>query len=86
MEYLKTGATPDFDFAGSMMAEVIEHNTGKLTEADLKAIAMYLEIAAASPQCILMPMQFRSEKIGAIHAGFYLMFDTGRTGNALMAG
>ena len=43
VEYLKTGATPDFDFAGSMMAEVIEHNTGKLTEADLKAIAMYLK-------------------------------------------
>ena len=43
VEYLKTGATPDFDFAGSMMAEVIEHNTGKLTEADLRAIGMYLK-------------------------------------------
>jgi len=43
VQYLKTGATPDFDFAGSMMADVIAHNTGKLTDADLKAIAMYLK-------------------------------------------
>ena len=43
VEYLKTGATPDFDFAGSMMADVIAHNTGKLTDADLKAIAEYLK-------------------------------------------
>ncbi|MGB0630957.1 MAG: c-type cytochrome [Alphaproteobacteria bacterium] len=41
--YLKTGSTPDFDFAGSMMADVIAHNTGKLTDADLKAIAEYLK-------------------------------------------
>ncbi|MEE2998143.1 MAG: cytochrome c [Pseudomonadota bacterium] len=43
VQYLKTGATPDFDFAGSMMADVIAHNTGNLTDSDLKAIAMYLK-------------------------------------------
>ena len=43
VEYLKTGQNPDFDFAGSMMADVIAHNTGKLTDADLKAIAVYLK-------------------------------------------
>lgn len=43
VEYLKTGATPNFDFAGSMMADVIAHNTGKLTDADLHAIARYLK-------------------------------------------
>lgn len=43
VEYLKTGATPNFDFAGSMMADVIAHNTGKLTDADLQAIARYLK-------------------------------------------
>ena len=43
VQYIKTGATPDFDFAGSMMADVIAHNTGKLTDPDLEAIAMYLK-------------------------------------------
>ncbi len=43
VEYLKTGATPDFDFAGSMMADVIAHSTGKMTDEDLKAIALYLK-------------------------------------------
>lgn len=42
-EYLKTGQNPEFDFAGSLMAEVIEHNTGKLTDADRIAIARYLK-------------------------------------------
>lgn len=42
VEYLKTGQNPDFDFAGSLMAEVIDHNTGKLTDADRVAIATYL--------------------------------------------
>tara|TARA_R110000787_G_scaffold37690_2_gene95566 strand:+ start:553 stop:1503 length:951 start_codon:yes stop_codon:yes gene_type:complete len=41
--YLKTGATPEFDFAGSLMADVISHNTGKLTAEDLRAIAEYLK-------------------------------------------
>jgi len=43
VEYLKSGQTPDFDYAGSLMAEVIEHNTGKLTDEDLTAIARYLK-------------------------------------------
>ncbi len=42
-EYLKSGTTPEFDFAGSLMADVIEHNTGKLTDADWQAIAAYLK-------------------------------------------
>lgn len=42
-EYLKTGQTPEFDYAGSLMAEVIEHNTGKLTDEDRLAIARYLK-------------------------------------------
>ena len=43
VEYLTSGQNPDFDFAGSLMAEVIEHNTGKLTKSDLTAIAGYLK-------------------------------------------
>tara|TARA_R110000868_G_scaffold231583_2_gene485001 strand:- start:1735 stop:2625 length:891 start_codon:yes stop_codon:yes gene_type:complete len=43
VEYLKSGQTPEFDFAGSLMADVIEHNTGKMTQADRVAIAAYLK-------------------------------------------
>ncbi|GAB4366550.1 MAG: c-type cytochrome [Kiloniellaceae bacterium] len=40
---LKTGITPDGDFLGESMGEVIENSTGKLTDADLAAIASYLK-------------------------------------------
>lgn len=40
---LQTGRTPDGDSLGSAMAEVIEHGTSKLTEADLAAVAAYLK-------------------------------------------
>ncbi len=43
VEYLKSGQTPEFDYAGSLMAKVIEHNTGKMTDEDLTAIAYYLK-------------------------------------------
>lgn len=41
--YLETGTTPDGDFAGGAMAEVIRENTGKLVPADREAIATYLK-------------------------------------------
>ncbi len=40
--YLKIGMDPDGDFAGSAMADVIEHSTGRLTDADRRAIVRYL--------------------------------------------
>ncbi len=40
--YLKTGFPPDGDVAGGAMAEVIESATSQLTDADRKAIAVYL--------------------------------------------
>jgi mono/diheme cytochrome c family protein len=40
--YLKTGADPDGDYAGGLMAEVIDEGLSHLTEADLQAIADYL--------------------------------------------
>ena len=43
VDYLKTGATPDFDFAGSLMADVIDRDTSRLSDTDLKAIAAYLK-------------------------------------------
>jgi mono/diheme cytochrome c family protein len=41
--FLRLGMLPDGDFAGSIMSEVIDDNTGKLTEADRHAIAVYLK-------------------------------------------
>jgi hypothetical protein len=40
--YLEIGMTPDGDFAGSLMAKVIDRGTGKLTDEDRRAIATYL--------------------------------------------
>lgn len=40
--YLATGATPSGDYAGGAMAEVIDHGTRHLDEADRLAIASYI--------------------------------------------
>jgi len=39
---LQTGMTPDGDFLGGTMGKVIANTTGKLSDADLQAIATYL--------------------------------------------
>lgn len=41
--YLRMGMDPDGDFAGSLMADVIENGTARLTDEDLAAIAAYLK-------------------------------------------
>ena len=41
--YLQTGLDPEGDFAGSLMADVIEDNTGNLTEKDIAAVVEYLK-------------------------------------------
>jgi mono/diheme cytochrome c family protein len=40
--YLQTGATPGGDYAGGVMAEVIDNGTSHLSEQDLGAIADYV--------------------------------------------
>jgi mono/diheme cytochrome c family protein len=40
--YLQEGMDPDGDFAGSLMADVIDRSTGKLSNADIDAISAYL--------------------------------------------
>lgn len=40
--YLEIGMTPDGDFAGGLMAKVIDRGTAKLTAADRKAVARYI--------------------------------------------
>jgi mono/diheme cytochrome c family protein len=47
-EMLKTGATPDGDYLGGGMAQVVE-GTGKLTEADRHAIITYIRSIPARP-------------------------------------
>ena len=45
---LKTGMTPDFDFVGGAMNEVVR-DTGELTDNDRHAIAVYLKTVPAKP-------------------------------------
>ncbi len=40
--FLETGGTPDGDYTGSLMAEVIDDNLAHLTETDRLALATYL--------------------------------------------
>ena len=47
--YLGSGQTPDGDFAGSLMADVIDHGTDSLPESDLAAIATYLKALPPLP-------------------------------------
>ena len=49
VSFLQIGLKPDGDFAGGAMTDVIEDATGKLTEADVTAIATYLKSLAANP-------------------------------------
>jgi mono/diheme cytochrome c family protein len=49
VEVLKTGNTPDGDVVGKGMGDVVE-GTGKLTDADLHAIAVYIKSLPALPQ------------------------------------
>jgi mono/diheme cytochrome c family protein len=43
VQYLSTGLDPDGDVAGSLMADVVEVSTSKLTDADRHAIAVYIK-------------------------------------------
>ncbi|MQA64342.1 MAG: c-type cytochrome [Alphaproteobacteria bacterium] len=42
-ESLKSGMLPDGDSFGSLMADVVEHGTAKLSDADRHAIAVYIK-------------------------------------------
>jgi mono/diheme cytochrome c family protein len=46
---LKDGSTPDFDYVGSGMAEVVRNSTGRLTDDDRKAIVAYLRTVPPLP-------------------------------------
>jgi mono/diheme cytochrome c family protein len=44
---LRTGQLPDGDFVGSVMGEVVETSTSRMTDADRRAIAAYLATVPA---------------------------------------
>ncbi|MDF2095865.1 cytochrome c [Aquibaculum arenosum] len=48
--YLETGFTPEFDYAGGAMVEVIETSTSQLSDADRQAMAAYLKRLAPLPR------------------------------------
>ena len=48
-EYLSSGMTPDGDFAGGEMAEVIRDSTSQLTADDLAAVVAYLRTLPPQP-------------------------------------
>jgi hypothetical protein len=48
MNLLRDGQTPDFDFVGGAMAEVVR-KTSRLTDADRRAIALYLRSLPVIP-------------------------------------
>ncbi|NWG87324.1 MAG: c-type cytochrome [Hydrogenophilaceae bacterium] len=43
IDYLKTGMRPDGDFAGGLMAEVVDNGLKHLSQQDIEAIATYLQ-------------------------------------------
>lgn len=43
VDLLKTGMTPESDFVGGAMTDVVNHGTSHLSDADLKAMAVYLK-------------------------------------------
>jgi mono/diheme cytochrome c family protein len=49
VELLKTGTTPEGDIVGKGMADIVD-GTGKLTDADRHAIAVYIQSLPALPQ------------------------------------
>ena len=49
MDLLKTGSTPDGDLVGKGMADVVD-GTSKLTDRDLRALAIYIQSLPAQPQ------------------------------------
>jgi mono/diheme cytochrome c family protein len=47
VDLLKLGMTPDGDFVGGSMGEVVRNTTGKLTDEDLRAVVAYLKALPA---------------------------------------
>ncbi len=49
---LKTGILPDGDVVGSLMGQVVDHSTSRLSDADIGAIVVYLRALRPIPNRI----------------------------------
>jgi mono/diheme cytochrome c family protein len=49
VDLFKEGMTPDGDFVGGAMAEVVRHSTSKLTDSDIHAVIAYLRALPPVP-------------------------------------
>ncbi|MHB1141821.1 MAG: c-type cytochrome [Sulfuricaulis sp.] len=59
--YLETGATPDGDYAGDAMADVIDNSTSYLTQDDRRAIAVYIKALPAVEHAIRKEKKKKTE-------------------------
>lgn len=62
--YLETGATPEGDYAGDVMAEVIDHSLRYLTQADRAAIAEYVHGLPAVQHAVRKPKKKTDDEFG----------------------
>ena len=60
--YLETGATPDGDYAGDAMAEVIDNSTSHLTSDDRRAIAVYIKSLPAVERVVRKQKKKKTEQ------------------------
>lgn len=59
IDALATGNLPDGDEVGSLMADVVQHGTSKLTDADRRAITVYLK---SVPPVVFRPPASKKKK------------------------
>lgn len=62
VQYLDTGMTPDGDFAGGLMAELIDHGLKHLTAADREALATYILSVPAVEHAVRKPKKKDGKK------------------------
>jgi len=60
--YLETGMTPDGDFAGDVMADVIDNGLRHLTDEDRRAIATYLKSLPPIEHAVRKPKKGEKKK------------------------
>lgn len=60
--YLETGATPDGDYAGDAMAEIIDNSSSHLTKDDRHAIATYIKSLPALEQAVRKEKKKKTEQ------------------------
>jgi mono/diheme cytochrome c family protein len=62
VQYLDTGMTPDGDFAGGLMAELIDHGLKYLTAADREALVTYVQSVPAVEHAVRKPKKKDGKK------------------------